>query len=91
MSHIRQSNYVSSVTTIYDFDLNGAEAFADLVTKSEYGSLAQLVASLTVFSNPELVAETEGKAIFPIVRNFQKRGTVGMENGRLVGYDDKPR
>lgn len=74
--------------TIHEFDLDGFSALRCLVIKSGYRSLAQAIASLTVFSHPKTVAQTSWKAVFPIIRNLKRRGEVEKINGRCVGFDD---
>lgn len=74
--------------TLHDLKLDGFEALNALVAASVYGSVAQAVASLTIFSHPDTVAQTEARALFPIVRDFKRRGEVGEIGGRLVGFDD---
>lgn len=73
---------------LQDLELDGFEALKSLVEASDYGSIQQAIASLTVFSHPETVAQTGAKAIFLIVRDLKRRGKVAEVNGRLIGFDD---
>lgn len=74
--------------TLHDFQLNGREALAGVIRQTSYRGLEQAVASLTIFSHPDTVAQTGAKAIFPIVRNAARRGTVERRNKNLIGLDD---
>jgi len=76
------------VRTLVDFEYDGLTALGEVIAQSEFGSVVQAVASLSIFSHPDTVAQTKNKALFPIIRDFKKRGTVGMVDGRLVGFDD---
>jgi hypothetical protein len=74
--------------TLADFAFDGHAALSDLIASSAYGSLAQMVASLTLFSHPDTVAQTQCKAVFPVIRDQRRRGEVEMVDGRLIGCDD---
>ena len=74
--------------TLLDFGLDGREALVGVIRQTAYCGLEQAVASLTIFSHPDTVAQTDCKAIFPIIRDAARRGTVEVRNGRLVGLDD---
>ncbi len=74
--------------TLQQLEFDGFQALQALIEASAYQSLAQAVASLTLFSHPNTVAQTGAKAIFPIIRNFKRRGEVGELDGQLVGFDD---
>lgn len=74
--------------TLQELDLDGFQALRALIEASAYRSLAQAVASLTVFSHPLTVDQTGAHAVFPIIRNLKRRGEVDYLNGRLIGFDD---
>ena len=74
--------------TLLDFHLNGREALTGVIRQTSYRGLQQAVASLTIFSHPDTVAQTGARALFPIVRNAAKRGSVERRNGTLIGFDD---
>jgi len=74
--------------TLQQLELDGFQALQTLIEASAYQSLAQAVASLTLFSHPDTVKQTGAKAIFPIIRDFKRRGEVDELDGRLVGFDD---
>ncbi|WP_147275989.1 hypothetical protein [Pelagibacterium lacus] len=74
--------------TIHDFQLSGREALVAVIRQTNYRGLEQAVASLTMFSHPDTVAQTGLRAIFPVVRNFAKRGAIEQRGGSLVGLDD---
>ena len=44
--------------------------------------------SLTLFSHPETVRQTGGKALFPTIRNAARRRQKAEVDGRLLAYDD---
>lgn len=74
--------------TLQQLEFDGFQALQALIEASAYKSLAQAVASLTLFSHPDTVAQTGANAIFPIIRNFKRRGEVDELDGRLIGFDD---
>jgi hypothetical protein len=74
--------------TLLDFQLDGREALAGVIRQTGYRVLEQAVASLTIFSHPDTVAQTRAKAIFPIVRDAGRRGDVERRDGNLIGLDD---
>ncbi len=73
---------------LLDFELDGRLALVGVIHQTQYGSLEQAVASLTVFSHPETVAQTGNRAVFPIIRDFARRGTTEIRDGLHVGLDD---
>lgn len=74
--------------TLHAFELDGSAALREVLRQTPYRSIQQAVASLTVFSHPETVAQTGAHAIFPIVRDARRRGETEMRGGRLIGFDD---
>lgn len=66
---------MSKKKTLKDFGYNGYEALKHVLELS-YGSVSQAVASLTLFSHPSTVAQTNNKALFRIIRDMQKRGDI---------------
>lgn len=74
--------------TLTDLAHDGHAALTALIASSAYGTMSQLVASLTLFSHPETVAQTRCRPLFPIIRNFTRRGQVDTIEGRLIGFDD---
>ncbi len=74
--------------TLQDFALNGRHALEAVIASSQYGTVAQAIASLTLFSHPETVRQTGGKAIFPVVRTQSRVGQHGEQEGRTVMFDD---
>jgi hypothetical protein len=54
--------------TLADYAFDGNAALSDVVGASPYKSSAQVVASLTAFSDPAVVAETGARNLFRIVR-----------------------
>ncbi|WP_297492431.1 hypothetical protein [Acidocella sp.] len=76
--------------TLADCGYSGFVAIERLVASTGYGNIEQIIASLTVFSHPNTVAQTSNQAIFRTIRarGDNKRHNVGMASGRLVMYDD---
>lgn len=74
--------------TLVDFDLNGRAALDAIISSSQYGSVAQAVASLTLFSHPRTVQQTNGRALFPAIRNPRRVGEIEVHGGRRVLLDD---
>tara|TARA_R100000306_G_scaffold28329_1_gene31581 strand:+ start:15299 stop:15940 length:642 start_codon:yes stop_codon:yes gene_type:complete len=74
--------------TLSDYGLDGREALAGVIRQTAYRDLAQAVASLTIFSHPDTVAQTGARALFPIVRDARRRGETEEREGRIIGFDD---
>ena len=76
--------------SLRDFSLNGSTALEFILKESPYGSLAQAVASLALFTHPATVAQTQAQALFRIVRGpIPQRGhIVSFHDGRSVLLDD---
>lgn len=76
--------------TFADFGFDGVATFEAIVASSQYGTLAQAVASLTVFSHPDTVRQTRGKGVFPTVRGAHSIGQLREhESGHVVMDDNK--
>jgi hypothetical protein len=73
--------------TLPTFQFNGRAALVHVIERSEYRSLAQAVASLTVFAHPDTVTQTQGRNLFRVVRLRQQRdrGTFA----EVVGCDGR--
>ena len=57
--------------------------------RAGYRSILEAVAAHTVFVHPDTVSQTGGKAVFPLVRNPERRGELGaISDGRQVMFDD---
>jgi hypothetical protein len=76
--------------TLTDFGLNGKEALIHCLKSTAYGSLEQAVASLTLFTHPDTVRQTQGKNLFRIIRQkaVSERGTLSGEGAARVMRDD---
>ncbi len=73
--------------TLAEFGFDGQAALAALIAASRYRTVAQAVASLTLFSHPATVAQTGGRALFPTIRGAP--GSFGrLPDGREVLLDD---
>lgn len=77
---------VEHARTLAEFGFDGRLALEALIAASRYRSVAQAVASLSIFSHPETVVQTGGRALFPTVRGVP--GTFGEVDGRAVMFDD---
>lgn len=74
--------------TLAEFSFDGQAALSALIAASKYETVAQAVASLTVFTHPDTVAQTGGKALFPTIRGVP--GTyVELEGSGLMLDDNK--
>jgi hypothetical protein len=75
--------------TLLEFERDGRDALDYVLVNSPYGSLAQAVARLAVFSHPETVAQTNNHGIFAVVRGpSERRGNFELQDGRNVMLDD---
>lgn len=74
--------------TLVDFNLNGRDALEAIIASSQYRTIAQAVASLTLFSHPRTVRQTGGRALFPAIRNPRRVGQIDTHNGKRVLLDD---
>lgn len=72
--------------TLAEFGFDGEAALTALIAASRYRTIAQAVASLSVFSHPRTVAQTGGKALFPTIRG--KPGEFVEVGGRPLMTDD---
>jgi hypothetical protein len=54
--------------TLTDFRYDGENAIETLLVNSEYGSVEQAIASLTLFTHPHTVKQTSNRALFRIRR-----------------------
>jgi hypothetical protein len=74
--------------SLQDYNLNGYASLEDLIRSSQYKSVEQAVASLTIFSHPDTVRQTQCRALFKSVRNASRRGQLLEQDGRTLAYDD---
>lgn len=74
--------------SFHDHRLDGLSALEALVQGLPYRTLIQAIASLTVFSSPEVVRQTECRAVIRVIRNAPRRGEIIEMDGRRVGLDD---
>lgn len=75
--------------TLAEHRCDGRAALASVLESSVYRTAAQAIASLTLFTHPDTVRQIPGGgALFPAVRDFKRRRTLGEVAGRRVGYDD---
>ncbi len=54
------------------YRFNGKSALQDILQSSVFGTTAQAVASLTKFSHPDTVSQTNNQNIFRVIRWFNK-------------------
>ncbi|WP_374469145.1 hypothetical protein [Phenylobacterium sp.] len=74
--------------TLVDFQLDGRAALEAIIAASQYRTIAQAVASLTLFSHPLTVRQTDGRALFPSIRNPRRVGQIDVHESRRVLLDD---
>ena len=68
---------------------DGTAALADTLRLAGWRSVESAVAAHTVFLHPDTVRQTEGRALFPVVRDPTRRGQFGtLPDGRAVLFDD---
>ncbi|GAB4041752.1 hypothetical protein [Spirosoma gilvum] len=72
--------------TLEEFGYNGYQALKYVLEKT-YGSVNQAVASLSLFTHPATVQQTNNQALFRIVRDPNRRGEV-LETERLMLCDN---
>lgn len=65
-----------------DFDFNGEKALAHLLEHSPYRSFEQAIASLTLFTHPDLVRLTKRQSLFHI-----RRALKGETRGQVIDTD----
>lgn len=58
---------------------DGVIALEKLILEAGYSSIVEVVSANTYFLHPDTVAQTEGKAVFPVVRNQSGRGKFNLE------------
>lgn len=69
--------------------LDGVDALAAVLRRAGYASPMHAVAAHTVFLHPDTVVQTDGAALFPVVRDFGRRGQLSMDaNGTQLLLDD---
>jgi hypothetical protein len=74
--------------SLQDYELNGYAPLEDLIRTSQYKSVEQVVASLTIFSHPDTVRQTECRALFKTIRHASRRRQLLEQDGRTLAYDD---
>jgi hypothetical protein len=74
--------------TFVDLGCDGLEALKAVLAASEYRTLSQAAASLTLFSHPDTVRQTSCKPLFKVIRNAARRGQIEERAGELVACDD---
>jgi hypothetical protein len=79
---------VENPVTLEQFGIDGFASLQALIASSHYKSLAQAMASLTLFSHPETVRQTRGKAVFRTIRGPRTPGEFAEVNGIRVMLDD---
>jgi len=89
MSHnMTDSLYRPSFPTLHDFNLDGHAALEAMIATSSFQTVSQTVASLTIFSHPDTVRQTNYKPVIRTIRNASRRGEIVELNGARVGLDD---
>lgn len=69
--------------------LDGTTALESLIQQASYASIEAAVAQHTIFLHPETVAQTNGQAVVPVVRDPVRRGQIGTSaDGSRVMFCD---
>lgn len=69
--------------------MDGTASLEATLHRAGWPSVACAVAAHTIFLAPETVAQTRGRALFPVVRDPSRRGEFGdLADGRQVMFDD---
>jgi hypothetical protein len=71
--------------------MNGTLALESLVARAGYDTMEKAVAAHTLFLHPDTVAQTMGKALFPMVRGNARKGIHRLQmlpDGREVWMDN---
>jgi hypothetical protein len=69
--------------------LEGDVPLAAVLQRARYASVAAAVADYAVFLNPETVAQCQGKALFPAIRDMSRRGRIiELPGGLRLMCDD---
>ena len=78
--------------TLADYNFDGEKALFDIIKNSNYKTIENAIASLTVFTNPRIVAQTKNKAIFRIRRakSGEKRGSIIWDENVVVDDNTSP-
>ena len=70
--------------------LDGVLALEKIVKEAGYKSTLQLLATQAIFLHQDTVAQTKGKAVFPVIRNQSRRGNFDFEKNVLYGDNSVP-
>ena len=68
--------------------MDGLGALGGVLRGAGYESTVQAVAAHTLFVHSDTVAQTRGDAVFPVIRNPNRRGELTEVEGRRVMFDD---
>lgn len=68
--------------------LDGVRALLDVIDRAGYPTLEHAVAATTIFLHPATVAQTDGQALFPVIRDPGRRGVIETIGERRVLLDD---
>lgn len=74
--------------TLADFGLDGLSSFRAIIEGSQYATMTQAIASLTLFTHPDTARQTGGRAIFFAIRDPRRVGEIAEVGGRRVALDD---
>jgi hypothetical protein len=77
---------MSKINAKKEFPLDGRKTLEAILQSSRHGSVLQAVASLTIFSHPDTVAQTGKCSIFRLARDGKRRGM--QDDANRVYYDD---
>jgi hypothetical protein len=71
--------------------LDGADALRQMLVRAGYRSVSHAIAEHAIFLHPDTVAQTDGQAVFPVVRaalNAPRGRVIEWTDGRRVWADD---
>lgn len=78
--------------SLSEFDNDGKLALQEIIQMSEYHTLEQAIASLTIFSSPEAVRMSKGRPVFRSIRwraaDADKKGAITRLGDQWVFHDD---
>ena len=95
LTHDRQASSCPSTRpqvehpkTLAEFAFDGLASLRSIIESSQYKTIAQAVASLALFTHPDTVRQTGGRAVFLAIRDARRVGEIAEVGGRKVMLDD---
>jgi len=84
-------NKVPIFQNLKNFDFDGKKALNAVIKTSDYHTVKQAIASLTCFTHPETVGQTQNKSLFKIIRcqnNSDREKFLLEDNQKTFMFDD---